>query len=84
MEKSREFQLEDLAQMAGEERLRLAVDLMVYDNEHWDDENASHPGYDILADPFCGCDTCVVREVIDAAWPYLKTLALIEAGYEPT
>ena len=25
--------------------------------------------------PFCGCDTCVVREVIDAAWPYLYRLA---------
>jgi hypothetical protein len=25
--------------------------------------------------PFCGCDTCIVREVLDAAWPYLLELA---------
>lgn len=24
--------------------------------------------------PFCECDTCVVREVLQVAWPFLKQL----------
>jgi len=26
--------------------------------------------------PFCGCETCVVREVLYAAWPILRDAAL--------
>jgi hypothetical protein len=26
--------------------------------------------------PFCGCETCEVREVLFAAWPFLKLAAL--------
>jgi hypothetical protein len=25
--------------------------------------------------PFCGCYTCIVREVLDAAWPWLYEAA---------
>lgn len=25
-----------------------------------------------LSAPYCGCDTCVVREVLDAAYPHLR------------
>jgi len=32
-------------------------------------EEAEWPA--ILAAPFCGCTTCVVREVLNAAWPIL-------------
>lgn len=28
--------------------------------------------------PYCGCHTCVVREVVDAAWPALKELVFRE------
>ena len=86
MNNNLEWDLLDLAQMAGEERLILAEDLAVYDEEygHSDEEREpTHPGYQILADPFCGCHTCVVREVIDAAFPFLKTFVLLQAGYEP-
>lgn len=31
------------------------------------------------AAPFDDCDTCVVREVLWAAWPYLKRLAELTA-----
>lgn len=34
------------------------------------------------AGPFCGCDTCVVREVLDAAWPHIYELALDLARQE--
>lgn len=30
--------------------------------------------------PWCGCETCVVREVLHAAWPHLRAAAL--AGLE--
>lgn len=29
--------------------------------------------------PWCGCQTCVVREVLDAAWPIMRRAALDEA-----
>lgn len=30
----------------------------------------------------CSCQTCVVREVLEAAWPHLRALALEEASHE--
>ena len=48
-------------QAAAEERLREATAFM---QDEGDGEN--------LSAPFCGCDTCVVREVIDAALPTLR------------
>jgi hypothetical protein len=29
--------------------------------------------------PFCGCETCEVREILFAAWPFLKLAALAGA-----
>jgi len=29
--------------------------------------------------PFCGCETCQVREVLHAAWPHLRQGLLVEA-----
>jgi hypothetical protein len=51
--------------------------------EHWaacqeaefgeqDDAPAESPA----CAPYCGCDTCVVREILHAAWPYLRRAAL--------
>jgi hypothetical protein len=34
--------------------------------------------------PFCGCNTCIVREVIDAAWPWLYQLAHHEGIGDPS
>lgn len=58
---------EHLAQRSAEERLAVAT-AVLFDDE---DQLASVE----LAAPYCGCDTCVVREVISAAWPYLYRLA---------
>ena len=66
-----------LAQRSAEERLSLATDMLF--NE--DDDN--HPAYSVLAGPYCGCDTCVVREVLDAAWAFMRELALMEETDEP-
>src|SRR3954464_9028816 len=64
-------ELETAAQRAGEDRMELAHDSL--------DENYE---VDELAGPYCGCITCDVREVLAAAWPYLKELALVEAEVE--
>lgn len=32
-----------------------------------------------MSAPFCGCTTCVVREVLDSAWPYLRLAAIVDA-----
>jgi hypothetical protein len=68
-----------LAQRSAEERLHLAADLLFEENDGLADE---HPAYAVLAGPYCGCDTCVVREVLDAAWPFLKQIALMEGPDE--
>lgn len=42
-----------------------------------DDENLSSEY--VMAAPFCGCTRCVVREILDAAWPYLRLAAIVDA-----
>lgn len=27
------------------------------------------------AGPYCGCETCIIREVLWAAWPYMRMAA---------
>lgn len=53
------------AQRAAEERLELAYAIL---NEDIDEDSELA---DQLAGPFCGCMTCEVREVLDAAYPHL-------------
>jgi len=65
-----EIELQRQAQQAAELRLMTAVDMLINEDDGW------LPEWDDLAGPFCGCDTCVVREVLDAAWPYIYELAL--------
>lgn len=57
-------EIEQKIQKAAEQRLI----------EAWEFENEENDGA-TLTGAFCGCDTCVVREVISAAWPYLYQLA---------
>lgn len=68
--------LQESAQKAAEKRLADAADMMWHHEEGVGD-GRDHPEWDDIAGPFCGCDTCVVREVLDAAWPYLKELAAV-------
>lgn len=67
---SEAWALEEGAQRAAERRLADANELL------WEDETGEVEKADTeLAGPYCGCDTCLVREVLDAAWPYLYYLA---------
>ena len=68
--------LEGQAQRAAEDRLEACND-MLWAEEDGEPDWRDHPEWDAISAPYCGCDTCVVREVIDAAWPYLKQLALV-------
>lgn len=43
----------------------------------WAMENGEGDGPEETAGPWCGCETCVIREVLHAAWPYM-----IEAAKE--
>jgi hypothetical protein len=61
--------LED-AQKAAERRLAICREVEWADQAEDGDYDAIE-GVDELAGAFCGCDTCVVREVLDAAWPHL-------------
>lgn len=70
------FELEQAAQRAAEIRLAAASDMLFHDEEG-EPDGLDHPEWDEVSAPYCGCDTCIVREVIDAAWPYLKQLAAV-------
>ena len=54
---------------AGLRRLESANNVILNDE---DEELAAKT---VLAAPYCGCETCAVREVLHAAWPYLYALA---------
>lgn len=64
-------ELERKAQEAAEERLSYCQSTL-YEDEA--EVPAPGEGQEPSA-PFCGCDTCVVREVLDAAWPHMLELA---------
>ena len=65
-------QLADRAGRAAEARIERALcELHGHEDEYDGD------GSETFA-PFCGCMTCVIREVLDAAYPYLKEAARIE------
>lgn len=38
-------------------------------------ESSAPDRWPVTAGPFCGCETCVVREVLFAAWPILTEAA---------
>jgi hypothetical protein len=61
-----------LAQDAAERRLD-ALDQLEFDGTPLPDD------IEVLA-PYCGCRTCLVREVLDAAWPHLLALARDEVA----
>lgn len=55
------------AQAAAEERMHMAWRAL-------EETDVDDDGTDLLG-PYCGCLTCEVREVLDAAWPWLYLLA---------
>jgi len=64
-EYKRVVQLEQQAQRTAEARLMACMD-EVYEDDYEET---------VASAPFCGCYTCIVREVIDAAWPSLYQIA---------
>lgn len=78
---TRDFGLE--AHQAAERRLD---DLGEW-NDHWEEHCGDEcdcpdgpPPEPEMAGPFCGCQTCVVREALDAAWPILLEAARLEVN----
>jgi hypothetical protein len=69
---------EQLAQAAAERRLAYLTAMLYVEEEGVDgdvaDIEAEFPD-ERSAGPYCGCDTCIVREVLDAAWPHILELA---------
>lgn len=61
------------AHEAAEAHLLLAWDSM---REAEDLEEGQEPAATALADSFCGCDTCQVRETLWAATPFLQAGAV--------
>lgn len=70
-------ELEVAAQRAAEERIELAHVSLEDIPEDLEDEIGA-----TLAGPYCGCITCEVREILHAAYPHLKEIALLEHAAE--
>jgi hypothetical protein len=71
---------EQLAQAAAERRLAYCNAVMYADEDDADaDVDVEFPD-EHAAGPYCGCDTCIVREVLDAAWPHMLALAREEVA----
>jgi hypothetical protein len=64
---------EDDVQRAAEERLAACNERLWAEEEG--DVDVEHDGPYPAVAPYCGCDTCVVREVLDAAWPIMLRAA---------
>lgn len=79
MADDRETELMRDAQRAGELRLTACEAAMDEDDALDDDLRAE---LDRVVAPFCGCTTCVVREVLSAAWPHMVELARLEVDGE--
>lgn len=47
-----------------------------YYAEEFGEENVESPAFG----PFCGCTTCVVREVLEVAWPILMEAVRAEVA----
>lgn len=65
---------------AARERLRLAEMVMDAEFERAAAGDVDYDGLDVgaLAGPYCGCEDCIIREVLDAARPYFAALAVAE------
>jgi hypothetical protein len=63
------------AQQAGEARLS---EVMHRFHAEQDGDDDAWDGF-AATDPFCGCETCCVREVLTAAWPLIRAAALDDA-----
>ncbi len=88
LEQARELAYEaDLrAQQAAEKRLSICWEVEEYADEDLPPELEAEAA--AIAAPFCGCQTCEIREVLDAAYPHLKAgweaeLQLLAAGPQP-
>lgn len=75
----RQAQHETAAQRAAEAHLAACQDAM-FEAFQIDDPQAWPASPSI--GPFCGCDTCVVREILHAAWPELMKAAREEVARE--
>jgi hypothetical protein len=75
-----EEQLELEAQRVAERRLAYAGATLYHDEQEIDPEE-EFKGEE-LAGPYCGCDTCMVREALDAAYPFLAELGRREVTPE--
>jgi len=71
-------ELETAMQRAAEAHLAKADELL------WEEEQGVVSENDAdLAGPYCGCQTCIVREVLWAAWPFMYRLAHHPDTVEP-
>jgi hypothetical protein len=65
---------EERVQEKAEERLAACNEAL-----WWEQEREGEPPESPATAPFCGCDTCIVREVLSATWKEFETEANAKA-----
>lgn len=79
MTENRDFGAE--AQAAAEKHLEACWEALYAERDaEADDVDINELPESPAIGAFCGCETCEIREVLHAAWPFLKEAAL--AGVE--
>jgi len=66
---------EEAMQRACEQRLEDCMVAYWHKEEEGCDGTCPDEPANPACAPFDGCDTCVVREILDAAWPFLSDAA---------
>lgn len=66
----RDYGLE--AHNAAAAHLQECWDYLSYVNGLVETDNVESVGEDPASAPFCGCDTCQIREILWAAWPFVR------------
>lgn len=65
-------------QAAAERHLRAVIETEEYLDEHPEAELCSP-----AVGPFCGCETCLVREVLAGAWPKIEEYMALRFSQPP-
>lgn len=64
------------AQARAEAHLEACRDAYYHEDEHEPSETCDDCPPQVSVGPYDDCTTCIVREVLDAAWPILAELAV--------
>lgn len=70
------------AQQAAEAHLALCWEAFYSQEDDGEGDDGDEPSESPAIGPFCGCETCVTREILYAAWPLMEASVRAEVANE--